>query len=172
MAITSCMNLSVCAENLRENLLRAYIVIKKIWLMKKYLVDTCIWRDFYENRTNKFNRNLGKLASDFFLKAIKNKFTILFCESLIWELRKEYNLKEINELLGLLDVQGILKRLEIEKKEHEYALFLSKKRKLPYVDCLTALLAKKHNAEIITRDKHFLVNLKDIATALRPEDII
>ena len=40
---------------------------------KKYLLDTCIWRDFYEDRFSKINRPLGKYAHDLFMKIIKNK---------------------------------------------------------------------------------------------------
>ena len=48
----------------------------------KYFLDTCIWRDFYEDRFGKTGRPLGKYASNLFMKILKNKDKIVFSESM------------------------------------------------------------------------------------------
>ncbi len=69
--------------------------------MKKtfHLMDTCIWRDFYENRFSKAGNPIGKYAADLFIKVIKTKSRILFSEALVWELKRDYSEKEIERLL-------------------------------------------------------------------------
>ena len=51
--------------------------------MAEYFIDTCVWRDFYEDRFSKSKKPLGKYAADLFIKILKNKDKILFSESLI-----------------------------------------------------------------------------------------
>jgi len=58
-------------------------------MANKYWFDTCIWRDFYEDRLSKTGNPLGLYASDAFVKIIKNKDLILYSESLVWELKKD-----------------------------------------------------------------------------------
>lgn len=41
--------------------------------MNTYILDTCIWRDFYEDRYGQGRRPLGKYASKFFMKILKTK---------------------------------------------------------------------------------------------------
>ena len=51
------------------------IVIKtKIQLkrMQKYYIDTCVWRDYYENRFSKSGKPFGKYAACLFMKIIKS----------------------------------------------------------------------------------------------------
>lgn len=139
--------------------------------MKKFLVDTCVWRDFYENRKNKLGKDISKLSSDFFSKVIIKHHTILFSDVLVQELKKEYSLQEINELLGVFKFMNILEFIEITKDEYSEAKQLSKERNLPLGDCIFAIQARNSGAILITRDAHFFKNLKDIANIKRPEDI-
>ncbi|MBN2368106.1 hypothetical protein JXC34_03730, partial [Candidatus Woesearchaeota archaeon] len=59
-------------------------------MKKKYFLDTCIWRDFYENRFGQGGRPLGKYATDLFMKIMKKKDQILFSKSLVMELKRDY----------------------------------------------------------------------------------
>ena len=68
---------------------------------KKYFTDTCIWRDFYEDRLSKSGRNLGKEATNLFMRILKSKDNILFSESLYWELKKDYDVKDIDNMLNI-----------------------------------------------------------------------
>ena len=87
-------------------------------ISKLYLVDTCIWRDFYEDRFGKSGRPIGKYASDLFMKILKKKYKILFSEGLVWELKKDYSEEQINDMLNLLFLNNILIRIEIIEKEY------------------------------------------------------
>src|SRR3989344_8005590 len=102
--------------------------------MKKiYLLDTCIWRDFYENRFSKVGRPLGKYATDLFMNILKNKDKILFSEALIWELKKDYEEKDVNHMLNLLFLNKTLVRIEITKEEYLEAKKLSQLRNIPFI---------------------------------------
>jgi len=137
----------------------------------KYYFDTCIWRDFYENRMSKIGRPLGKYATELFMKILKRKDKILFSKSILGELKKDYSEKEINDLLNILFISKILIKIEIKKEEHEEAKKLSKKRNIPYIDCLNAIQARNNKAIMISQDKHFFEKLSDITKTVRPEQI-
>ena len=136
-----------------------------------YFIDTCIWRDFYENRYSKSGRPLGKYATNLFMKILKKDDKILFSESLIWELKKDDNEQEINNMLNLLLINKVLIRIDISKEEHLEAKEISQKRNIPYVDCLNVIQAKNHKAIMISQDIHYIKNLADIIKTIKPEDI-
>lgn len=138
---------------------------------KYYLLDTCIWRDFYENRFSKIGRPLGKYATDLFMKILKNKDKIYFSESLPRELKKDYNEKEINDMLNLLFIGNVLVRIEIKKEEYLEAKKLSEERNIPFVDCLNTIHARNYKAIMVSQDPHYFKGLKDIVKSVRPEKI-
>ena len=141
--------------------------------MKKiYLLDTCIWRDFYENRFSKIGRPLGKYATRLFMKILKDKNKILFSEALILELKKDYEEKDVNDMLNLLFLNKTLERIEITKEEHLEAKKLSQERNIPYIDCLNAIHARNYKAIMVSQDDHYFKNLIDITKTIKPEDII
>jgi PIN domain nuclease of toxin-antitoxin system len=139
--------------------------------MNKYFIDTCIWRDFYEDRISRTGRLLGKDANNLFKKILKRKDKILFSETLIWELNKDYDNQEINDMLNLLFMNNSLIRIDITKAEHLEAKKLAKRRKIPYVDCLNAIQARNHNAIMVSQDRHFIDDLSDITKTVRPDKI-
>ena len=140
-------------------------------MRKKYFLDTCIWRDFYEDRFGQRGRPLGKYAADLFMKIMKKKDQILFSKSLVMELKIDYGEQEIMDMLNILFMSKILTKVEITKEEYVEAKELSQKRNLPFVDCLNAVQARNHEAVMVSQDKHFLEDLKDIIQAVKPEDI-
>ncbi|VVB81331.1 PIN domain protein [uncultured archaeon] len=135
--------------------------------MTKYLLDTCIWRDFYEGRISKTGTLLGKNATEFIIKLIKNEDTVLFSETLIRELRNHYDDNEIKDMLNLLFMNRILIRIEITKEDYQEARRISKQRNLPFVDCLNAIQTRNHKALLVTQDAHYFKNLSDIITPIR-----
>jgi predicted nucleic acid-binding protein len=132
-----------------------------------YLIDTCIWRDFYEDRYGKNGYPLGKYATEFFMNVLAKKDRIIFSETLIMELKNDYSENEINDLLNLLFLNGVLVRIEITKTEYLEAKKLSSERTLPFIDCLNAVQARNHEAALVSQDKHFK-KLSDITRILRP----
>ncbi len=141
-------------------------------MVQRYLIDTCIWRDFYENRVSKSGNFLGEQAARLFVKILKRKDLILFSESLVLELGKDYAPIEIESMLSLLIVSKALFKIEISKEEHIEARKLSQKRNVPYIDCLNAVQARNREAVLVTQDAHFFENLSDVCEAARPSDII
>src|SRR3989338_2570093 len=141
-------------------------------MKKVYLLDTCIWRDFYENRFSKIGRPLGEYATRLFMKILKDKDKILFSKALILELKRDYGEKDVNDMLNLLFLNKTLERIEIIKEEHLEAKKLSQERNIPYIDCLNAIHARNHKAMMISQDDHYFKNLIDITKTIKPENII
>jgi predicted nucleic acid-binding protein len=138
---------------------------------RQYLIDTCIWRDFYENRFGKSRRPIGKYATDLFMEILKNKDKILFSEALVRELKKDYSEEDINDMLNLLFINKTLLRIEITKEEYSEAKKLSGERNLPFIDCLNAIQARNHKAIMVSRDEHFIKNLSNIVKPAKPENL-
>ncbi len=136
--------------------------------MVKYLLDTCVWRDFYEDRHG-FGKPLGKYAAELIMKILARKDEILFSDQLIWELRRDYDMDKIEEMISSLFFIGALVRIEITKEEKEEAQKLSNMRSLPFIDCLYAVQSRNHDAVMISQDKHFIVGLNDIVKTFRPQ---
>lgn len=85
---------------------------------EKYYLDTCIRRDFYEDRTSKTGLPFGRYASELFTRIMERKYKILFSEALVWELKKDYNEKDIIDMLNLLFISKVLIKVDIKKEEH------------------------------------------------------
>jgi len=136
--------------------------------MKKYYLDTCIWRDYFENREDRF-RPLGEWAFRLIKKIVGEGNLILYSELIINELRGFYSEKEIKDIMGIVPSNFL-----IEVKTRNYvkkAFELSKKVKIPKSDAFHAILAKDNKAVLVTRDKHFHELYKEV-TIMKPEDLI
>ncbi len=136
----------------------------------EYYVDTLIWRDYYENRKDRF-RPIGEWAFEFFKIAIKTDSLILYSDIIESELGKDYDSEEIKEILKIISTTGLLKQIKIFPTQFKEASILSKKRQVPFGDALNAILARDNNAVLVSRDHHF-EELRDIAVAKKPEELI
>jgi len=139
-------------------------------MMVSYWIDTCVWRDFYENRTSKAGKPLGAYAKNVFVRVLKRGDKILFSESLIRELQKDYKKEAILEMLNPLFISNVLIKIEIIKDEYVEAKKLSELRKLPFVDCLNAIQARNNNAIVVSQDEHFTKDLSDIVKVIKPQE--
>lgn len=140
-------------------------------MSKKYYFDTCIWRDHYESRISFRGTTLGDYASKLFAKVIKNKEILFYSELIINELKKDYNNEDINEMLNILFITKILKKVEVDKKDYLLAKKISFERNLPIYDVLHAILSSKNKAILVTQDKH-MQELKDIVIVKKPQELI
>lgn len=136
--------------------------------MTKYYVDTCIWRDYLENREDRF-RPLGQWALDLFQLIQENNEIILYSDAVIDELRNKFSTIQINELFS--SFEDCLLKVDISPTQVQEATLLDKIRKTGFADALHAVLARDNNAIIITRDEHF-IDLTDIAQIKKPEDLL
>ena len=136
--------------------------------MVKYYLNTSIWRDYFENRSDKF-RPLGEWAYSLIKMALENGCSILYSDLVVDELKIKYSLEEINGLLGIAG--DLLVRVDISKSQVREAASLCKQRKVAFGDALYAILARDNNAIMVTRDIHFL-ELADIVCVKKPEELI
>ncbi len=139
--------------------------------MGRYYFDTCIWRDFYEDRFSNIGRPLGEYAYKLFGLLIKNKHTLLYSEFIIKELKIYYDEEEIKDMLNILFISRILKKAEVTEKDFKEARKIGTERNLPVGDVLHAIIAKKNKALFISQDKH-AQRLKDLVDVRRPEELI
>ncbi len=136
--------------------------------MKLYL-DTSIWRDYYENRADKF-RPLGEWAFALLKKAVDEDIGIMYSDFVLEELRKSYSDGEIEKIFGIID-NTILFKASISNKQAEEAAKICKERKVAFGDALHAVIAKDNEAILVTRDRHF-EELRDVVDVRKPEELI
>jgi|SRR3989344_1646032 len=137
--------------------------------MKKFYFDTSIWRDYYENRSDKF-RPLGEWALMLVNKIISEEHIVLYSDLVTTELKIHYTEEEIKKMFNVLHDDALVK-VDITFSQSEEAIILSKKRNVPFGDALHSILARDYNAILVSRDNHFL-ELTDIAEIKKPEDLI
>ncbi len=139
---------------------------------QNYYIDTCIWRDHYEDRYGQGGRPLGMIASGLFFKLIKENHTILFSEFIILELQKDYSDEDTHLMFNLLFLAGKVQKVSISKEIINDARILSQERMISCGDCLHAVLARHYNAILITQNEKDFKKLMDITPFRKPEQII
>ena len=137
---------------------------------KRFYLDTSIWRDYYENRSDS-SKQLGRLALQFLLKIIKEDNLILYSDLVVQELMIKYSKEEIINILSIIYNLNLLVKISISKEQAKEAADLCKKRKIPFADVLHTVLARDNRAVMVTRDRHFQ-RLIDIADIKKPEDLL
>ena len=137
-------------------------------MTEKYYIDTAIWRDLHENRSDRF-RPLGDWAFELFKKIRKDKGKILYSNLIIDELSIAYNKEIIKKLFE--DISELLEKVEIKKEQIKEAKKLNKELKIPFGDVLHGILARDNNAIMITRDHHF-EELQGMVDVKKPEELI
>lgn len=139
-------------------------------MTEKYYIDTCIWRDFHENREDKF-RPLGEWAFEMFRMIKETNSLVLYSDLTVDELSKDYNPEQINEIFKIMSEAGLLKKIELKKQQFQEAAKLKREKNFPFGDCLHAIIARDNQAIMVTRDKHF-EEMQDIVESYKPEDLI
>lgn len=137
---------------------------------QKYYLDTSIWRDYYEDRSDG-SKPLGKFALQFLFKAIKDGNRIGYSDFVVEELMVKYAKEEIIAILSIFYHLNLLVKVPISKEQAKEAAVICKKRNIPFGDALHAILARDNKSIMVTRDKHFK-KLKDIADIKKPEDLL
>ncbi|MFA6269303.1 MAG: hypothetical protein WCW13_03215 [archaeon] len=138
-------------------------------MIKKFYVDTCIWRDLLENRKSGFLA-LGDLAFGFLSKCRDNGCAIIVSSFVIEELNYFFPASTITDLF-----ESFLKQIVFVEPSEEAineASILSKKTYDTHLsDILHAVVAKEQSCVMITRDKHFHV-LTNIVKVCLPEEVL
>ena len=138
-------------------------------MAKKYYIDACIWRDYFENRSDRF-RPLGEWAFRLIKKIIGLGDYILYSELVVRELQKYFSDDKIKSIFSLVPEESLLKA-SIYPEQTREARFLARKLKIPKQDALHAILARDNKAIMISTDHHYDVLTKIVET-YRPQDLI
>lgn len=138
-------------------------------MQKRYYLDTCIWRDYFENRKDRF-RPLGDWAFEAIKIIIDNEDIIIYSDAVEEELLSAYSKEKVNEIISIVPPEIMIK-VCITKKQAEEGRILAKKLKIPLKDAFHSILARDNNAILISRDKHFY-NLLNIVVLKLPEELI
>lgn len=134
-----------------------------------YYVDSCIWRDYLENRSDGL-KPLGEFAYLFFKKCSKENHKIYFSKLVFNELSKYINEIEINKLID--NFSNIIIFVNYSNEQILKAKNLIKEyNNLHFADALHIVIAKENNCVVITRDNHFF-NLGKLIKVFEPEEII
>jgi len=138
-------------------------------MAEKYLIDTSIWVDLYEDRKGYQDEPLSDFAFKLFtiIKAKQNK--IVITDLTIRELEMNYSIAEINGMMK--PFEAILDKLVASKEQRDEAKKIAEERNVPKGDTLHAILARDNKFTLVTRDKHFR-KLTDISEHHKPEEII
>ncbi|MDP2749728.1 MAG: PIN domain-containing protein [Nanoarchaeota archaeon] len=115
----------------------------------KYYLDTCIWRDYFEDRKDRF-RSLGEWALMLINKIIKEKGVFIISEHVLYELGKEYDEKQIYCIFKNIREHGAILSGFASKSQREEAYSLSREMELCFNDALHAVLARDNGAILVT----------------------
>ena len=140
-------------------------------MSKSYYLDTCIWRDFYEDRYDPNGKPLGRYAAEFILRLLGKGDLIFFSDLTVKELSIGLNRHEIERMFAFLFCTGNLVYVQVMEHEYSESLPEAKRRNIPASDVLHAIIARNHGAVLVTRDNHFK-KVRDIAMVKKPEELI
>ena len=118
--------------------------------MKKFYLDTSVWRDYFEDRRDNI-RPLGEFAFQFLKCCREKKYIILYSKITLIELNDFQ--KELIEFFN--SFEDIALKVSYSKEQVIEANNIEKHKTIPYNDALHAIFARDNNAILIKRDKHF-----------------
>ncbi|MFH1588104.1 MAG: PIN domain-containing protein [Candidatus Diapherotrites archaeon] len=139
-------------------------------MKQRFYVDSCIWRDFFEERKDCF-RPLGEFAFLFLKYCKKNNCVIIYSEMILKELAVFYGMKKTLYLLETAKEWCQLIKAEISEDQVAEAEKIKQKFEVPFGDALHAVIARDRKAVFVSRDLHF-ERLKEFVECLKPEEII
>jgi len=135
--------------------------------MKKFYVDSCIWRDLIEDRKAGL-QPLGEFAFQFFKKCVEKDCRVYYSKLVIDELLKHLEKEVVED--AFKEYEEILIFVEVTKEQVKEQYFLSSEKGVPLGDARHAILARDNGCLLISRDKHFL-GLEDLVESGRPEEL-
>ena len=137
-------------------------------MAEKYYLDTSIWMDYYEDRTDP-SKDIGEIAFKLLVKLSASKSIIIVSTFLLKELEVTYSIDKVRGMT--LHFEKLMEKVSPNDNQIKEAIETAKKRNIPKGDVIHAILARDNKAIMISRDKHFQ-KLKDICEVMKPEDLI
>src|SRR3989344_2870748 len=138
-------------------------------MTERYYLDSCIWRDYFENRSDKF-RPLGDWAFSLIKLIIKEDNLIIYSDLIEEELNEGFSDEDVKKIISIVPKENLVK-IESSSEQLKEAIQKAKKLDIPVKDALHAILARDNDAVMVTRDKHFY-ELSERLIIKKPEDLI
>jgi predicted nucleic acid-binding protein len=135
--------------------------------MVNYYIDTCIWRDYWEDRNDGL-KPLGEFAFRFLKEIAERNDTIIVSNIIVDELGIKYSFLEIVEIFDIIPKNNLM-NVSLSESQLKEAKKLF--REVSFADILHAVIARDNNAILVTRDKHYDL-LRDIAEIQTPENLL
>jgi len=137
-------------------------------MIRRFYLDTSIWRDYFEDRTDGI-KPLGEFAFQFLKNCEKKGCRVLYSVVVVHELRKDYSYERIE--LVFSSFEHFLEIVPISNEQYLESKKLAKVKTASHEsDILHAILARDNKAVLVTRDFHF-ETLRDIAEIKAPEEV-
>ena len=147
-----------------------YLQFYKTRMAEKYLIDTSIWVDLYDDRKGFNNEPLGDYALKFLAKLKLEEKPVILTDFLMKELEmNNYSLEQINGMFKPFEKQT--EKIIATKEQRAEAKKIALERNVPPGDALHAIIARDNQLILVTRDKHFK-QLEDISKHHKPEELI
>lgn len=138
--------------------------------MTVYYIDTCIWRDFAEDRTDG-SRPLGEWARAFLKKAFADRHPLVWSVVVEQELTSVPHRSYILKVRREFEVAGLIVTVSHTYEQLREAAILSRDLRVPLDDALHAVLARDADAVLVTRDTHFQ-RLRAAVLSAAPEELL
>lgn len=138
-------------------------------MAQNYYLDTCIWRDYFENRSDRF-RPLGDWALALIKKIIAEEGNIIYSDLVEEELLIELSAEKIEDI-GEIVPKEMLIKIKSTPEQIKRAEQLARRLQTPRKDTIHMVLAMDNNAILVSRDKHFHEFQRFVAIK-KPEDLL
>jgi predicted nucleic acid-binding protein len=133
----------------------------------KFYLDTNIWLDYFQNRSSGL-LPIGEFAFIFLKKAIELDIPIYYSDLILDELSRVSKNHSKNEIIQATNKKAIF--IKTTNQDLIVAKQINKLKKIHFADALHIAIAKRLDATIISRDKHFYsIDLTDVYL---PEEVI
>ncbi len=137
--------------------------------MTRYYIDACIWRDYFEDRKDKF-RPLGEWAFQLLKKIVDDEDVVVISDHLLEELQKYISEEKVEAMMKIIPKE-LMMEFHDGIMQYREARYLSCKFNLPEEDAKHLLIAQETDAILVTRDHHF-DHLKTRFDIYLPEELI
>ena len=139
-----------------------------IAMQRKFYLDTAIWRDYFENRSDGL-RPLGEFAFQFLKRCGKRKDFVIVSSAVRKELLDYYSKEMARNVFSSFKNTIIEIDYSKEQADETFTFWIDHKKKFPLYDVLHSILARDNCAVVIARDRHF--EEIGIAECCLPEEV-
>jgi predicted nucleic acid-binding protein len=120
-----------------------------------YYLDTCIWRDHFDDRSGQGGKPLGRYATNLIEKIMRERSVIIYSAVVLRELLKRFPKEEVDDIFLFLRITGLGKEAIISDQLFAEAEKIAARIGIPINDAIHACIAKENNAILVSRDAHF-----------------